>query len=68
MVGLKLWEYSRKRVRIVFKDGTVMTGFVNDYVDQEDTDFDYDEIDFVPDGEEMISIGEPEIKSIEIIE
>lgn len=45
-----------------------MTGFVNDYIDQEDTDFDYDEIIFTPEGDELICVGEPEIKSIEIIE
>lgn len=45
-----------------------MTGFVNDNIDQEDTGFDYDEIFFTPDGDEMICIGEPEIKSIEMIE
>lgn len=68
MEGLKLWEYSRHRVRIEFKNGKVMTGFVNDNIDQEDTGFDYDEIFFTPDGDEMICIGEPEIKSIEMIE
>lgn len=68
MEELKLWNYSRKRVRIVFKDGTVMTGFVDDYVDQEDTDYDYDEILFTSDEGEYLCIGEPEIRLIEIIE
>lgn len=65
---LKLWLYTRKRVRIEFKNGDILTGFVRDYIDQEDTDFDYDELHFKPDGQDDFFVGEPEIKTIEIIE
>ncbi|ANB60828.1 hypothetical protein [Anoxybacteroides amylolyticum] len=62
-----LWKYVQKRVQIVFNDGTVLEGFVHDYIDQEDTDFDYDEIIFTPDGGNMIAVGEDEIKQIHSI-
>lgn len=55
-------------MKIEFKDGDVLTGFIRDYIDQEDTDFDYDELHFKPDGQEDFFVGELEIKSIEIIE
>ncbi|MFZ0577713.1 MAG: hypothetical protein WAM41_09390 [Psychrobacillus psychrotolerans] len=64
---MELWKYTQKKVRVVFTDGDIMTGFVRDYTDQEDTENDFDELDFIPDGQEEISIGENEIKSIEII-
>ncbi|GGJ61379.1 hypothetical protein GGR02_001183 [Anoxybacillus voinovskiensis] len=64
---MKLWRYIQKRVRIVFKDGTVLEGFVHDYIDQEDTDFDDDEIIFTPDGGRMVAVGEEEIKQIQLI-
>ena len=65
---MELWKYTQKKVRVVFTDGDIMTGFVRDYTDQEDTENDYDELDFIPEGQEEISIGENEIKSIEIIQ
>ena len=64
---MELWKYTQKKVRVVFTDGDIMTGFVRDYTDQEDTENDFDELDFIPDGQKEISIGENEIKSIEII-
>lgn len=64
---MELWKYTQKRVKVIFTDGEVLTGFVRDYTDQEDTDNDYDELDFIPDGKEEISIGEHEIESIEAI-
>lgn len=65
---MELWKYTQKRARIKFKDGDVLTGFVREYIDQEDTDLGYDEIFFKPDEQDEISVGEPEIKSIEVIE
>ncbi|MEK3993694.1 hypothetical protein MKY29_02980 [Psychrobacillus sp. FSL K6-2365] len=65
---MELWKYTQKKVRVVFTDGDIMTGFVRDYTDQEDTENDFDELDFIPDGQEEISIGENEIKSIVVIE
>lgn len=64
---MQLWKYIQKRVRIEFKDGEVLEGFVHDYIDQEDTDFDYDEIMFTPDGGSIISVGEYEIKTIQLV-
>jgi hypothetical protein len=64
---MELWKYTQKKVRVVFTDGDIMTGFVRDYTDQEDTENDFDELDFIPDGQEEMTIGENEIKSIEII-
>lgn len=65
---MELWKYTQKNVKVVFTDGETMTGFVRDYTDQEDTENGYDEIDFIPERKEEITIGETEIKSIEIIE
>ncbi|MDQ0269948.1 hypothetical protein [Cytobacillus purgationiresistens] len=65
---MKLWEFTQKRVKVTFKDGEILKGFVRDYIDQEDTDFDYDELSFIPDGQEEITISELEINTIEIIE
>jgi hypothetical protein len=64
---MKLWKYTQKKVKIVFTDGDVMIGFVRDYTNQEDTENDFDELDFIPEGKEEISVGENEIESIEII-
>jgi hypothetical protein len=64
---LELWKYTGEIVRIEFVDGEVMIGFVRDYTDQEDTENDYDELDFIPDGKEEITVIETEIKSIEVI-
>ncbi|MGZ0086052.1 hypothetical protein ACWNXI_10930 [Caldibacillus thermoamylovorans] len=54
-------------MKIEFKDGQVLEGFVHDYIDQEDTDYNYDEIIFTPDGGNIISVGEHEIKTIELV-
>lgn len=55
-------------MEIVFTDGDTMIGFVRDFVNQEDTENDYDELSFIPEGKDEITIGENEIKSIELIE
>lgn len=65
---VELWKYTQKKVKVFFTDGDTMTGFVRDYTDQEDTENDYDELDFIPEGKPEITIGENEIKSIELIE
>lgn len=65
---VELWKYTQKRVKVVFTDGDTLTGFVRDYTDQEDTENDYDELEFIPEGKDEITIGENEIKSIELIE
>ncbi|EPZ37706.1 MULTISPECIES: hypothetical protein [Anoxybacillus] len=62
-----LWEYVGKKIRVTLKDGEILEGIVQDYTDQEDTDDDYDSLDMFVEGK-YIGVGEPEIKSIEIIE
>ncbi|KHF28748.1 hypothetical protein LR68_02501 [Anoxybacillus sp. BCO1] len=57
----------RKKIRVTLKDGEILEGIVQDYTDQEDTDDDYDSLDMFVEGK-YIGVGEPEIKSIEIIE
>ncbi|MDI2588056.1 hypothetical protein OR571_13255 [Psychrobacillus sp. NEAU-3TGS] len=65
---MELWKYTQKKVKVLFTDGDTMTGFVRDFVNQEDTENDYDELSFIPEGEPEITIGENEIKSIVVIE
>ncbi|AEV17632.1 MULTISPECIES: LSm family protein [Geobacillus] len=64
---MRLWEYVGKKIRVTLKDGEILEGIVQDYTDQEDTDNDYDSLDMFIDGK-YIGVGEPEIKSIQIIE
>ncbi|ADU94517.1 hypothetical protein GGR02_001838 [Anoxybacillus voinovskiensis] len=64
---MRLWEYVGKKIRVTLKDGEILEGIVQDYTDQEDTDDDYDSLDMFVEGK-YIGVGEPEIKSIEIIE
>ncbi|WMJ20307.1 MULTISPECIES: hypothetical protein [Geobacillus] len=68
---MKLWEYVGKRVRIIYKDGDVLEGFVRDYCDGEDSEDGIDSL--VITNQEAKELGivygvlENEIKSIEII-
>lgn len=40
----KLWEYVGKRVKIIFKDGDLLEGFLWDYCDEEDNEDGIDSI------------------------
>ncbi len=68
---MKQWEYVGKRVRIIYKDGDVLEGFVRDYCDGEDSEDGIDSL--VITNQEAKELGivygvlENEIKSIEII-
>lgn len=62
MNDMELWKYSGKNVRVIFKDGTVMSGKAYDFIPSQDN----------PSGVASISIDiyeiyENEIKSIEEI-
>ena len=58
---MKLWEAAGKTVRVTFRDGDEMTGFVNCYTSALDNE---------PDPESImignIELYAPEIKSIEL--
>lgn len=67
---MNLRKYFEKNVRIVYKDGEVITGFVKTYTPAIDTEEElYDEIALT--GTKyggLNEVGEEEIESIEIIE
>ncbi|AUI36575.1 hypothetical protein CWI35_08610 [[Bacillus] caldolyticus] len=54
---MKLWEYVGKRVRIIYKDGDVLEGFVRDYCDGEDSE----------DGIDSLVITNQEAKELGIV-
>lgn len=59
---MKLWEYSRKNVKMKLYDGTVVMGYARDWVDEMDSDAEEDEIIV---GSRIYGLSE--IQSIEII-
>ncbi|WP_368251385.1 hypothetical protein [Enterococcus sp. 2201sp1_2201st1_B8_2201SCRN_220225] len=67
---MNLRKYFEKNVRIVYKDGEVITGFVKVYTPAIDTDDElYDEIALTRTKYGGLNeVGEEEIESIEIIE
>jgi len=68
---MRLWEYVGKNVRIVYKDGDVLEGYVLDYCDGEDNEDGIDSL--VITNEEtkregyLLGVSENEIKSITIL-
>ena len=68
---MRLWEYVGKNVRIMYKDGDVLEGYVLDYCDGEDNEDGIDSL--VITNEEtkregyLLGVSENEIKSITIL-
>ncbi|CAG9620874.1 hypothetical protein [Sutcliffiella rhizosphaerae] len=69
---MKLWQYVGKNVRIVYKDGDILEGFVRDYDDGEDTEDGIDSLDIVnkesKEGSYILGVKETEIKTIQEID
>ncbi|GGJ61348.1 hypothetical protein GGR02_001185 [Anoxybacillus voinovskiensis] len=68
---MKLWEYVGKNVRIVYKDGDVLEGFVRDYCDGEDSEDGIDSLVITNKETKgkgyVFGVSENEIKSITIL-
>ncbi|NNV06690.1 hypothetical protein ETC03_09675 [Geobacillus sp. MMMUD3] len=68
---MKLWEYVGKKVRIIYKDGGVLEGFVRDYCDGEDSEDGIDSLEITNEETKgrgyVFGVLETEIKSIEVI-
>ncbi|MGZ0086907.1 hypothetical protein ACWNXI_15430 [Caldibacillus thermoamylovorans] len=68
---MKLWEYVGKKVRIIYKDGDVLEGFVRDYCDGEDSEDGIDSLEITNEETKgrgyVFGVLENEIKSIEVI-
>lgn len=41
---MKLWEYARKNVNLVLKDGSIVSGFVQEYCSSDDNDEEVDSV------------------------
>ena len=69
---MKLWEFVGKNVKIVYKDGAVLDGYVHDYDDGEDNDDGIDSLSIsnkeTKEGGFLYGVSENEIESIEIID
>lgn len=67
---MNLRKYFEKKVRVVYKDGEIITGFVKVYTPAIDTEEEiYDEIALTGTKYGALNeVGEEEIESIEIIE
>ncbi|AXM89377.1 hypothetical protein CI793_09520 [Anoxybacillus ayderensis] len=68
---MKIWEYVGKKVRIIYKDGDVLEGFVRDYCDGEDSEDGIDSLIITNEETKgqgyVFGVLETEIKSIEVI-
>ncbi|MBB6177063.1 MULTISPECIES: hypothetical protein [Anoxybacillus] len=68
---MRLWEYVGKDVRIVFKDGDVLEGYVLDYCDGEDNEDGIDSLTITNEETKgkgyVFGVSENEIKSITIL-
>jgi len=68
---MKLWEYVWKNVRIVYKDGDVLEGYVLDYCDGEDNEDGIDSLVITNEKTKregyLLGVSENEIKSITIL-
>ena len=53
---MKLWNFLRKNVKLVLKDGSIVSGFVQEYCSKDDNDEGVDSIGLDVDG--ILSIKE----------
>lgn len=60
---MKLWNFFRKNVKLVLKDGSIVSGFVQEYCSKDDNDEGVDSIGLDVDGT-LYEYFEDEILSI----
>ncbi len=60
---MKLWNFLRKNVKLVLKDGSIVSGFVQEYCSKDDNDEGVDSIGLDVDGT-LYEYFEDEILSI----
>ncbi|MFJ7971310.1 hypothetical protein [Psychrobacillus sp. NPDC096389] len=68
---MQLWTYVGKHVRVLYKDGDVLEGFVQGYDDGEDNEDGVDSLSIsnkeTDEGDFIYGVSENEIEAIEII-
>jgi hypothetical protein len=62
---MKLWTFLRKNVKLVLKDGSIVSGFVQEYCSKDDNDEEIDSIGLDVDGT-LYEYFENEILSISV--
>ena len=62
---MKLWTFLRQNVKLVLKDGSTVSGFVQEYCDKDDNDEEIDSIGLDVDGT-LYEYFEDEILSISL--
>lgn len=62
---MKLWNFLRQNVKLVLKDGSIISGFVQEYCNKDDNDEDIDSIGLDVDGT-LYEYFEDEILSISV--
>ena len=62
---MKLWTFLRQNVKLVLKDGSIISGFVQEYCNKDDNDEDIDSIGLDVDGT-LYEYFEDEILSISV--
>ena len=62
---MKLWTFLRQNVKLVLKDGSTISGFVQEYCNKDDSDEDIDSIGLDVDGT-LYEYFEDEILSISV--
>ena len=62
---MKLWTFLRQNVRLVLKDGSIISGFVQEYCSKDDSDEEIDSIGLDVDGT-LYEYFEDEILSISV--
>ena len=60
---MKLWTFLRQNVKLVLKDGSTISGFVQEYCNKDDNDEEIDSIGLDVDGT-LYEYFETEIRSI----
>ena len=62
---MKLWTFLRQNVKLVLKDGSIISGFVQEYCSKDDSDEEIDSIGLDVDGT-LYEYFEDEILSISV--
>lgn len=62
---MKLWTFLRQNVKLVLKDGSIVSGFVQEYCSKDDNDEEIDSIGLDVDGT-LYEYFEDEILSISV--
>ncbi len=63
---MKLWNFLRKNMKLVLKDGSIVSGFVQEYCSKDDNDEGVDSIGLDVDGT-LYEYFEDEILSIKVV-